>query len=117
MPNNTSGSVGSTYLCVINSSNTNVTSVIDFNYKFISESLDVTFSPLSYTICPNDIEKSYTNIYGDLYKYGINEQVIKELKFFNSSVYNSDEYTFDFNTIRKNVNYDYSNLNIKKAYL
>lgn len=117
VPNNTGGSVGSTYLCVINNSNTNVTSVIDFNYKFISESLDVTFSPLSYTICPNDIEKSYTNIYGDLYKYGINEQVIKELKFFNSSVYNSDEYSFDFDTIRKTVNYDYSNLNIKKAYL
>ena len=47
--------------------------IIRLLYRYISDPIDVTFNPLSYTICPNDVESSYTNIYGNIQKYGIKD--------------------------------------------
>ena len=88
------------------------------NYKFISDPIDVTFNPLSYTVCPNDIESSYTNIYSDgVYKYGINNQIQKELKFFNASIYENNPYNYTSTQIREQSLYPFTNLHIKKSYI
>jgi len=47
--------------------------IVRLLYRYISDPIDVTFNPLSYIICPSDIESSYTDIYGDIYKYGIKD--------------------------------------------
>jgi len=86
-------------------------------YKYISNSIDIMFNPLSYTICPNDIESSYTNIYGNEYKYGIKDQIKKELKFFNSSVYENNPFVYPENEIRLKKYYPFNNLYIKKSYI
>lgn len=88
------------------------------NYRFISEPIDITFNPLSYTICPNDIESSYTNIYSDgVYKYGINNQIQKELKFFNASIYENNPYNYTSSQIKEDGLYPFTNLYIKKSYI
>ena len=116
VPDSIDEKASQTYLCKIDTEDS--TNVINAIYKYISEPLDATFNPISYTICPKNIENSYTNIYGDdIYKYGIHEQIIKSLNFFNSSVYTSDDYIKDKITIRNGILYDYSNLNIKKSYV
>lgn len=88
------------------------------NYRFISEPIDITFNPLSYTICPNDVESSYTNIYSDgVYKYGINNQIQKELKFFNASIYENNPYNYTSGEIKEDGLYPFTNLYIKKSYI
>ena len=117
VPDSINENIGETYLCQIDTQE--LTNIINVNYKYISEPLDVMFNPISYTVCPNNIEYTYTNIYGDnIYKYGIHEQIIKELYFFNNNVYTSNDYVLkDKITIRDNKLYDYINLNIKKSYI
>lgn len=88
------------------------------NYRFISEPIDITFNPLSYTICPNDVESSYTNIYSDgVYKYGIINQIQKELKFFNASIYENNPYNYTSDKIKDDGLYPFTNLYIKKSYI
>ncbi len=88
------------------------------NYRFISDPIDVTFNPLSYIVCPNDVESSYTNIYSDgVYKYGISNQIQKELKFFNASIYENNPYNYTSSQIREQSLYPFTNLYIKKSYI
>ena len=71
--------VSTTYLANSSTDNDGSKTIKQLNYRFISEPIDITFNPLSYTICPNDVESSYTNIYSDgVYKYGISNQIQKE---------------------------------------
>ena len=118
VPESISETAQSTYLCNIDTkSYANESNIVKLKYKYISDSIDVTFNPLSYTITPEDVESSYTNIYGDIYKYGITEQITKELKFFNSNLYSTNEYVFDASAIRDNIYYDFKNLLVKKSYI
>lgn len=88
------------------------------NYRFISDPIDITFNPLSYTICPNNVESSYTNIYSEgIYKYGINNQIQKELKFFNTSIYENNPYNYTSGQIKEESLYPFTNLYIKKSYI
>ena len=87
------------------------------NYKYISKPIDITFNPLSYIVCPNDAETTYTNIYGGLDKYGIKDQIKKELKFFNSSVYENNPYNYTGKQIKEYGYYPFNNLYIKKSYI
>lgn len=89
----------------------------DLNIKYKSQPIDVTFTPLSYTMCPNDIEESYSNIYGDVYKYGIDEQIIKKLTFFNKDIYSLKYYDYTDNDIRLNHILDFRIFKINKSYV
>ena len=61
---------------------------------------------------------SYTNIYSDgVYKYGINNQIQKELKFFNASIYENNPYNYTSSKIKENGLYPFTNLYIKKSYI
>jgi len=83
----------STYLAKLSSFEDGAKTINQIEYKYISEPIDVTFNPLSYTVCPNDVESTYTNIYSNNgYIYGVKEQIQKELSFFNSSVYENNPY-------------------------
>lgn len=87
----------------------------NLEYKYISNPIDIVFNPLSYIICPKDVESSYTNIYSsDVYKYGINEQIQKKLEFFNQKSYVVEDYTYE--KIRKDYLYPYK-LYINKSYV
>lgn len=114
VPENNNENIASTYLCN-NKNNQNSELVNNTQFRYISKSIDVTFNPLSYIICPEDIETSYSTIYGDIYKYGIKEQIIKQLKFFNYDIY--EKYNYTNSEIRDNLYCGFNNLNIKKSYI
>ena len=110
--------ISKTYLANSTSDVDGSKTIKQLNYRFISEPIDITFNPLSYTICPNDVESSYTNIYSDgVYKYGINNQIQKELKFFNASIYENNPYNYASIQIKEKSLYPFTNLYIKKSYI
>ena len=64
VPESISEAAQSTYLCNIDTkSYKDESNIVKLKYKYISDSIDVTFNPLSYTITPEDVESSYTNIF------------------------------------------------------
>lgn len=106
-----------TYLAYAKTSYDGAQQIKDVHYKFLSDPIDITFTPISYIICPKDKEKTYSNIYGDIYKYGIHEQIFEEIKFYNSSIYESNKFNYSKKEIREKQYYDFNNLNIKLGYL
>lgn len=106
-----------TYLSTTSTDVDGTKSIVRLNYRYISDPIDVTFNPLSYTVCSNDIEKTYTDIYGNIHKYGIKDQIKKELKFFNSSIYEENPFNYSKEKIRTNQYYPFNNLYIKKSYI
>lgn len=91
--------------------------ILERIYKYISKPIDVTINPISYIICPNDAESTYTNLYGGIYKYGVKDQIKKELKFYNTSIYENNIYDVPSDYIRSNKLYPFNNLYIKKSYI
>lgn len=106
-----------TYLSNVSSNMDGIKTITRLNYRYVSDPIDVTFNPLSYTICSNDVEKTYTNIYGNIQKYGIKDQIKKEFKFFNSSIYEKNPFNYSKEEIRTNKYYTFNNLYIKKSYI
>ena len=117
VPNTFNIDTKNTYLADISTDVNTSRKINRVNYKYISNPIDITFNPLSYTVCPNDAETTYTNIYGSLDKYGIKDQIKKELKFFNSSVYEHNPYNYTGKQIREHSYYPFNNLYIKKSYI
>ena len=117
IPNTFNTDTKNTYLANIYTDVNTSREINRVNYKYISKPIDITFNPLSYTVCPNDAETTYTNIYGSLNKYGIKDQIKKELKFFNSSVYEKNPYNYTGKQIREHNYYPFNNLYIKKSYI
>ncbi|WQJ53430.1 MAG: hypothetical protein [Wendovervirus sonii] len=89
----------------------------DYQYSYISEPLNVMVNPLSYTVCPIELESHITNMTGSVYKAGSEQQIQKQLKFFNSSIYNNEllmNSTADI--IRTNKYMNWSGIKLKKSY-
>ena len=93
-------------------------SAYDYSYRFISDKLDVMFNPMSYIVCPNDAETTYSNIQGSIEKTGMNDEVYKSLRFYNSEVYNySDLMSVTAVQSRDTYQYNWSSVLLKKRYL
>lgn len=93
-------------------------STYDYSYRFISDKLDVMFNPLSYTVCPEDSETTYSNITGNIEKYGMADEILKSIRFYNSDVYNySKLMNVTPKQSRENYYYNWSSLLLKKRYL
>lgn len=86
-------------------------------YRFISEPLDIMVNPMSYIICPEDQEYDITNISGNIYKVGSEKQIMKQLKFYNTDMYESDYITnIDPMQVRTQWLYDWKALKLKTEY-
>jgi len=93
-------------------------------YKCISEPLDITVNPISYTMCPLENEVGMMDITGTIMKKGSASQVTKGMRFYENSYYGK---SMLFSTamggsrtaadIRKDLLYVWDALKVKGKYI
>lgn len=87
-------------------------------YRYISNTLDVMINPLTYSVCPSDIDDKLTNMQGTVMKTGAPQKISKKLSFYSPKVYDIKTLmTKDPDTIRTHLTYDWSAFKLKTSYL